>query len=160
MRRCPETSWKLDAFGRVNREIRPDGTEATRTMVRKKDGGKSHDHWAVRVTEGVTGGPTREVEHDSRARPVRFWIHATQTGEEPPRRLIQEVTYDAQGERVARRSLPVVETVPEEQWHWEEYAYDPLGRVLSHTTPWKAVTRYAYEGKSVIVADPKKKPTI
>ncbi|MFO0760081.1 MAG: FG-GAP-like repeat-containing protein [Byssovorax sp.] len=155
-----QTSWKLDAFGRANRELRPDGTEATRTMIRKKDGGKGHDRWAVRVTETATGRPTREVEYDSRARPVRFSVHATQTGDEPPPRLIQEVAFDAQGEHIARRSLPVVETVPEAQWHWDEYAYDPTGRVLSHTTPWKAVTRYAYEGRSVIVTEPKKKPTI
>jgi len=77
----------------------------------------------------------------------------------PPPRIMQEVVFDDLGEHVARRSIPVDEAVPPESRHYDDFAYDPTGRVLTHTTPWKATTSYEYEGKKVLVTDPFHKVT-
>jgi RHS repeat-associated protein len=130
-----------------------------RTLVRSKDGGPKRNEWNVKITTTTTGADDSVVQYDSRGRPIRWWMHGTQTGKEPPARLVQEVVFDELGEHVARRTLPIDETVPPEGRPHEEYAYDPLGRPLSLTTPWKATTNYEYEGKSVLITDPLKQTT-
>jgi RHS repeat-associated protein len=153
------TSWKYDGFGRRIRETRPDTTETIRTLTRTKDGGAGQNEWNVKVTTTTDGGEDSAVQYDSLARPIRWWTHGTQTGHDPPPRLMQEVVFDDLGEHVARRSTPMDEAVPLESRHYDEYAYDLTGRVLTHTTPWKATTKYDYEGKKVLVTDPFNKVT-
>ena len=72
---------------------------------------------------------------------------------------MQEIVFDELGEHVARRSLPLSETAPPESRHYDDYAYDPTGRVLTHTTPWSATTTYEYDAKDVLVTDPFNKIT-
>ena len=50
-----ETTWKYDGFGRRIRELRPDGTETVRTLVRAKDGGPKRDEWNVKIPTTTTG---------------------------------------------------------------------------------------------------------
>jgi RHS repeat-associated protein len=153
------TSWKYDGFGRRIREIRPDTTETLRTLTRTKDGGAGQNEWNVKVSTTTEGGEDSAVQYDSLARPIRWWTHGTQTGHDPPPRLMAEVVFDDLGEHVARRSTPADEALPPESRHYDEYAYDLTGRVLTHTTPWKATTSYEYEGKKVLVTDPLNKVT-
>jgi RHS repeat-associated protein len=153
------TTWKYDGFGRRIQEIRPDSTETLRTLMRTKDGGAGQNEWNVKVTTTTDGGEDSAVQYDSLARPIRWWTHGTQTGHDPPPRMIQEVVFDDLGEHIARRSTPVDEAVPPESRHYDEYAYDPTGRVLTHTTPWNATTAYEYDVKSVEVTDPFNKVT-
>jgi len=153
------TTWKYDGFGRKIRETRPDTTETIRTLTRTKDGGADQNEWNVKVTTTTDGGEDSTVQYDSRARPIRWWVHGTQTGHDPPPRLMQEVVFDELGEHVARRSTPMDEALPPESRHYDEYAYDLTGRVLTHTTPWSATTKYEYEGKKVLVTDPLNKVT-
>ena len=153
------TTWKYDGFGRRIREIRPDLTETVRTLSRTKDGGADQKEWNVKVATTTEGGEDSEVQYDSLARPIRWWTHGTQTGHDPPPRIMQEVVFDDLGEHVARRSTPVDEAVPPESRHYDDFAYDPTGRLLTHTTPWSATTTYEYEGKKVLVTDPFNKVT-
>jgi RHS repeat-associated protein len=153
------TTWKYDGFGRRIRETRPDTTETLRTLTRTKDGGAGQNEWNVKVTTTTEGGEDSAVQYDSLARPIRWWTHGTQTGHDPPPRLMAEVVFDDLGEHVARRSTPMDEAVPPESRQYDEYAYDLTGRVLTHTTPWKATTKYEYEGKKVLVTDPFNKVT-
>ncbi|MFS8069648.1 MAG: type IV secretion protein Rhs, partial [Byssovorax sp.] len=106
------------------------------------------------LSTGPGGGLYTAVQYDSLARPIRWWIHGTQTGPDPPPRIMQEIAFDELGEHVARRSTPADEALPPESRHYDEYAYDPTGRVLTHTTPWSAMTSYEYEGKLVHATDP------
>ncbi|MEO7592743.1 MAG: FG-GAP-like repeat-containing protein, partial [Byssovorax sp.] len=153
------TTWKYDRFGRRTREIRPDSTETRYTLIRTKDGGPEQNEWTVKATTTTEGGEDSAVQYDSLARPIRWWIHGTQTGHDPPPRIVQEIAFDDLGEHVARRSTPTDEAVPPDSRHYDEYAYDPTGRVLTHTTPWSAVTSYEYEGKLVHATDPFNKVT-
>jgi RHS repeat-associated protein len=153
------TTWKYDGFGRRTLETRPDTTETVRTLVRAKDGGPKQNEWNVKVTTTTAGGEDSAVQYDSLARPIRWWTHGTQTGHDPPPRLMQEIVFDDLGEHVARRSLPVNEATPPEGRHFDDYAYDPAGRVLTHTSPWSAKTTYEYEIRDVVVTDPLDKIT-
>jgi RHS repeat-associated protein len=148
-----KTEWKYDGFGRRILETRPD-TTTERTLIRTKDGGPKQDEWNVKITTTTAGGEDSVVQYDSLARPIRWWTHGTQTGHDPPSRIVQEVVYDELGEHVARQSLPLRETAPPESRRYDEYAYDATGRVLTHTTPWSATTSYEYDAKSVSITDP------
>ena len=46
---------------------------------------------------------------------------------------MQEIAYDALGEHVARRSVPVSEGTPESQLLFDLYQYDAMGREVLHT---------------------------
>jgi hypothetical protein len=65
---------------------------------------------------------------------------------------MQEVVFDELGEHVARRGALESEALPPESRHYDEYAYDLTGRVLTHTTPWNATTKYEYEGKKACLS--------
>jgi RHS repeat-associated protein len=149
-----KTEWKYDGFGRRILETRPDTTTTARTLIRTKDGGPKQNEWNVKITTTTDGGEDSAVQYDSLARPIRWWTHGTQTGHDPPPRIMQEIVFDELGEHVARRSLPLSETAPPESRHYDDYAYDPTGRVLTHTTPWNATTTYEYDAKDVLVTDP------
>lgn len=42
----------------------------------------------------------------------------------------------------ARRSTLESEALVPESRRYDEYTYDPTGRVLTHTTQWSAITSY------------------
>ncbi|WP_437945366.1 hypothetical protein WME98_31090 [Sorangium sp. So ce296] len=62
--------------------------------------------------------------------------------------------YDALGEHIARRSVPVREDTPERERLYDRYEYDAVGREVRHTTAWNAVTATEYDGWRVRVVDP------
>ncbi|WP_437734434.1 RHS repeat-associated core domain-containing protein [Sorangium sp. So ce1335] len=152
------TTWAHDGFGRLGREMRPDGTTTTVTLSRTKDGGPEHDAWRVRQRSTTAGGADDTVEFDSLGRPIRWWWYGPDPeaaqGSSNAKRILQEIGYDALGERIARRSVPVSEDTPERERLYERYEHDVVGREVRHTTPWNAVTTTAYEGLLVRVADP------
>ncbi|AUX49123.1 uncharacterized protein SOCE26_106680 [Sorangium cellulosum] len=149
------TTWAYDGFGRLGVERRPDGTATTVTLSRTKDGGPGQDAWRVRRRSATTGGADDTVEFDSLGRPIRWLWYGPEpsqgSGETP--RLVQEIVYDALGEHVARRSVPVSEDTPEREVLYDRYDYDAVGREVRHTTPWNAVTTTEYDGLRVRVSD-------
>ncbi|WP_438016236.1 RHS repeat-associated core domain-containing protein [Sorangium sp. So ce315] len=151
------TTWAHDGFGRFGVETRPDGTTTTIALSRTKDGGPHQDGWRVMERSTTAGGADDTVEFDSLGRLIRWWGYgpepepAQRSGE--AKRIMQEVAYDALGERIARRSVPVREDTPEHERLYERYEHDAVGREVRHTTPWNAVTTTEYDGLLVRVTD-------
>ncbi|XXS76933.1 RHS repeat-associated core domain-containing protein [Sorangium sp. So ce131] len=152
------TTWAYDGFGRLGVERRPDGTTTTVTLSRTKDGGPGQDAWRVRQRSATTGGADDTVELDSLGRPIRWLWYGPEPepsqGSGDARRIMQEIGYDALGEHIARRSVPVSEDTPEREVLYDRYEYDAVGREVRHTTPWNAVTTTEYNGLRVRVTDP------
>ncbi|WP_437674122.1 RHS repeat domain-containing protein [Sorangium sp. So ce131] len=149
------TEWRHDGFGRLGLEMRPDGTQTTVALSRTKDGGPAGDAWRLTQRTTTAGGADDEVEVDSRGRPIRWWWHgpSAEGAREAPPRLMQEIAYDARGEHIARRSVPVREGTPERDMLYDAYEHDAVGREVRHTTPWKAVVETEYEALRVRVTD-------
>ncbi|MDC0679024.1 RHS repeat-associated core domain-containing protein [Sorangium atrum] len=152
------TTWAHDGFGRPGRETRPDGTTTTVALSRINDGGPAQDAWRVRQRRITTGGADDTVEFDSLGRPIRWLGYGPEPepseGSGDAKRIMQEVVYDALGEHIARRSVPVREDTPESGILYDRYEYDAVGREVRHTTPWNATTTTAYDGLQVRVTDP------
>ncbi|WP_441293178.1 RHS repeat-associated core domain-containing protein [Sorangium sp. KYC3313] len=152
------TTWAHDGFGRPGIERRPDGTTTTVTLARSKEGGPEQDAWRVRQQSITTGGADDTVEFDSLGRPIRWLGYGSEPepseGSGGAKRIMQEIGYDALGEHIARRSVPVREDSPESAILYDRYEYDAAGREVRHTTPWNAVTTTAYDGLQVRVTDP------
>ncbi|WP_437933510.1 RHS repeat-associated core domain-containing protein [Sorangium sp. So ce341] len=151
------TTWSYDGFGRLGVETRPDGT-TTVTLSRSKDGGPAQDAWRVRQRRTMTGGADDTVELDGLGRPIRWWWYGPEPepaqGAGDAKRILQDIGYDALGEHIARRSVPVREDTPERERLYDRYEYDAVGREVRHTTPWNAVTTTEYDGSRVRVTDP------
>ncbi len=156
------TTWAHDGFGRLALEKRPDGTQTAITLSRTRDGGPKHDAWRVMQRSTTTGGADDTVELDSRSRAIRRWWHGPEPHDAPggSLRLMQEIAFDALGEHVARRSVPVREDTKESALLFDEYAFDALGREVEHVTPWGLSVRTSYEGAKVKVSDSLGKTTI
>jgi YD repeat-containing protein len=67
---------------------------------------------------------------------------------------MQQIFYDARGEHVAWRSVPVSEGTAESELVYDAYEHDAAGREVQHTTPWSAVVKTAYDGLRVETTDP------
>ncbi|XXT16045.1 RHS repeat-associated core domain-containing protein [Sorangium sp. So ce429] len=152
------TTWVHDGFGRLGVERRPDGTTTTVTLSRTKDGGPEQDAWRITQRSTTTGGADDTVEFDSLGRPIRSWWYGPEPepaqGSGGAKRIVQEVWYDALGEHIARRSVPVSEDTPESERLYDRYEHDAVGREVRHTTPWNAVTTTEYDGLLARVTDP------
>ncbi|KYF59822.1 hypothetical protein BE04_50915 [Sorangium cellulosum] len=150
------TRWAIDGFGRVTKEIRPgEEDEVITTFTRTKDGGTSGTEWNVKVRTQETGGRDDTVELDSLGRPVRWWTHRPDVGAGADERVMQEIVFDALGERVARRSLPAGEDTPRDALLYDDTTYDGMGRIKEHRTPWGTTTRYTYRSTTVEVNGPR-----
>ncbi|WP_437685624.1 RHS repeat-associated core domain-containing protein [Sorangium sp. So ce176] len=151
------TEWQIDGFGRLGVETRPDGTTTTIALSRTKDGGPDQDAWRVTERSTTTGGADDTIEFDSLGRQIRWWWYGPQPeaaqGSGETKRIMQEIGYDASGEHIARRSVPVSEDTPERERLYERYEHDALGREVRVTTPWNAVTTTDYDGLLVRVTD-------
>ncbi|WP_437668820.1 RHS repeat-associated core domain-containing protein [Sorangium sp. So ce131] len=149
------TEWKHDGFGRLGLEMRPDGTQTTVALSRTKDGGPAGAAWRVTQRTTTAGGADDEIEVDSRGRPIRWWWHGPSVdgARDAPPRLMQEIAYDARGEHIARRSVPVREGTPEREMLYDVYKHDAVGREVRHTTPWKAVVETEHDALRVRVTD-------
>ncbi|MGK3962803.1 RHS repeat-associated core domain-containing protein [Sorangium sp. So ce118] len=150
------TTWAYDGFGRLGKETRPDGPTTTVTLSRIKDGGPTQDAWRVMQRSTTTGGADDTVELDSLGRPIRWWWYGPEPSQrsDAARRITQQIAYDALGEHVARRSVPVTQDTPEGEILYDRYEYDAVGREVRHTTPWNAVATTEYDGLRVRVTDP------
>lgn len=151
------SQWRYDGFGRIAREIRPDGNETKITIQRTKDGGPDGNWYRVRTTSNAKGVGQMTTETDPLGRSVRSWIRgagvkasSNWTSTMQPI-YVRDVQFDHFG-RVARTSLPYLDGDPSGTHLYNEYAYDALGRLSEHTTPWGAVAKYAYKGASTHVA--------
>jgi len=155
------TERAYDGFGQLGLETRPDRTQTTITRARSKDGGLDQKAWRVLQRSTTTGGADDTVEFDSRGRAIRRWWHgaASPDTSEPPR-LMQEVAYDARGERVARRSVPVSEGTPPGQLLFDVYDFDAFAREVRHTSPWGALVQTSYDGAKVQITDATAKQTV
>ncbi|WP_437811151.1 RHS repeat-associated core domain-containing protein [Sorangium sp. So ce1078] len=158
------TAWKYDGFGRLGIETRADGTTTTVTLSRTKDGGPNQDAWRVMQRSTTTGGADDTVEFDSLGRPIRWWWYGPEPestqGSGGAKRIMQEIAYDALGEHVARRSVPVSEDTPEGERLYDRYEHDAVGREVRYTTPWNAVTTTEYDGLLARVTDPLDQVTV
>ena len=149
------TRWAHDGFGEVTREVGPDGVETTVTRARTKDGGPNHDAWNVKITTQTQGSREDTAQLDPLGREVRRWWRGLDVGAVPAPRLMQEIAFDATGQHVERRSLPIVDPAPPNTaQYWERWEYDGMGRVVRHVAPWFAETTYQYLGRSVITSGP------
>ena len=133
-------------------ETRPDRTQTTVTLARAKNGGPAQNAWQVTQRSTTTGGADDTVAYDSLGRPIQWWWYGPQPS--AVGRVTQEIAYDALGEHVAQRSVPVSEGTPESKMLFDTYQYDAMGREVLHTTPWSAATQTAYSGLQVQVTDP------
>jgi RHS repeat-associated protein len=151
------TTRKYDSLGRLGLEIRPDGSQTTITLARTKDGGPQQNAWRVTRETSTTGGADDTVELDSLGREIRWWWHGPDTG--GVARVMQEIAYDALGEHVARRSVPISEGTPEAQLLNDTFQYDALGREVLHATPWGPTLPTSYSGLQVTATDAAGQPT-
>ncbi|WP_437829842.1 RHS repeat-associated core domain-containing protein [Sorangium sp. So ce1153] len=158
------TTWAYDGFGRLGKETRPDGTTTTVTLSRTKDGGAAQDAWRMLQRSTTTGGADDTVEFDSLGRPIRWWWYGPEPepaqGSGDAKRIVQAIGYDALGEHIARRSVPVSEDTPESERLYDRYEHDAVGREVRRTTPWNAVTTTEYDGLLARVTDPLEHVTV
>ena len=149
------TRWERDAFGRVTRELRPDGTETSYSLTRTKDGGVGADEWNLELRIQQAGLRDDTLQHDTLGRPVRWWTQGVQLGNGPTPRIVQEIGFDALGEHVAWRTTPHADPQPPNTPVWvHSYQYDGMGRVVRHVTPWLAETTTRYDGAAVVITRP------
>ncbi|MFO0756888.1 MAG: FG-GAP-like repeat-containing protein [Byssovorax sp.] len=142
------TTWDYDGFGRLGKESRPDKTETTVTLAREKKGGA----WVTSERSTTPGGADEQVVLDGKGREIRRFWH----GPEPTKdvaRLMQVIAYDALGEHVEKRSVPVREGTKESALLFDEYFYDGIGREIEHIAPWGLHVMTSYDGSTVTVTD-------
>jgi YD repeat-containing protein len=142
------TQWSYDGLGREVREVRPDGTETTYTLLQAEKG-------KVTVTVKTTGAGEATTELDPIGRVVRTWSPGVATENNPnPPRILGETIYDALGEHVARVLAPTAENSPLKDRRYDDFYRDTSGRVVVHTSPWGGKTVTEYDGAATRITDP------
>ncbi len=156
------TSWEYDAFGRLAREVRPDGTSTTWQYQDCSVAGCSGPQHRTTVTVSA---------HDSTGAVIRDERHHLDRLDRPigsARKLLgggystTAVEYDAFG-RVKRESSPCLGVGCSQ--YWTSFEYDVIGRLVSATRPRSAAdsrpasVAYLYQGLMVRATDPEDKQT-
>src|SRR6185312_12050199 len=153
-----ETRLRHDGFGRLTEEHHPDGSYATYSLERHKNGGPQGDWWSVEATSTTGGGPVATRQLDSLGRTVHAWAHVAGTescGEstcDSMLRFEQETTYDHLG-RVTRVTSPWIEGDALTDKLADRYDYDAIGRTTEHVEPWGRKTTYKHSGNVVSATD-------
>jgi RHS repeat-associated protein len=154
------TQFEYDGFGRLTRELRPDGTATRTAYVECTAGGGwcgKNDSARLRVTRterNTTNGVLRTDEQflDGLGRPR--WTHSDSLESGP---AIVETLYDALN-RPTTRTRPYFAAGSVFQ---TTYGYDLIGRVTSIDEPFGdiagngRVTEFSYEGRVLDITDPK-----
>ena len=126
------TSYTYDAWGRLVRTVRPDGTVERDTLAWGGAG-------LYTVTRTATGSPESVTHYDALGREVRSAIQRFNGQWQ-----CIDKEYDARG-RLRRVSLPYRGTAPS---LWNIYAYDDYDRPVSITEASGKVSTWAYSGTS------------
>ncbi|MCP4304379.1 MAG: hypothetical protein GY788_05775, partial [bacterium] len=131
------TAWEYDSFGRVDKEIRADGTE-TRNFRYLCDGDPvCPTHGAIKTITETSGAPPATAYHDKLLREIRATAVALDG-----RLLHVDTEYDALG-RVARSSVPFYDG---DTPLWTTVVYDVLGRPTLATKPDNSTQTTVYNG--------------
>ncbi|MDI1433322.1 FG-GAP-like repeat-containing protein [Polyangium sorediatum] len=152
------TKWRVEGFGRVVEEHRPDGVVSTRSLTRAKDGGPFANEWALHVHEATPGHGARETVLDSLGRPVRqrskgpdvlmSGISAFGVG----KWIVAERSYDFHG-RMVWESNPHIEGDAPAAGLGTTWEYDNAGRVISTKAPWGAISNHTYDHDQVVTQE-------
>ncbi|MDI1447300.1 RHS repeat-associated core domain-containing protein [Polyangium sp. 6x1] len=136
------TAWAVDGFGRVTREVRPDGTETvvTRQFVQGR----------IAITRAAVGWGAETAEIDRLGRTLRTWSSGVSAPGQLAPRVLREVVYDDLGEHVAKEYVADAETAPAATRKYTAYEYDAVGRAKREVSPWCGVTETRYNGATVV----------
>jgi RHS repeat-associated protein len=138
------TRWYYDKFGRLIREIRPDGTETTISLYKVMD---SSERSHLEVRERTFGlSDTRRVL-DRLGRPVEVISSGFQG-----QKIYQSILYDQVG-RVKSITSPT--RVGQTFIGRTRYDYDEMGRLRYIYAPDESVIEYRYDGLNSYAIDPK-----
>jgi YD repeat-containing protein len=138
---------RVDGFGRMVEEHRPDGVVTTQTITRAKDGGPAGDWWATHIARATPGHGESEVVLDGNGRAVRERVMGPEGWLEKERefdvkgRLTFESNLHTAGDQVAAAT-------------GAKYRYDGAERLAEVTSPWGAKTTYTHDKEWVYVVEP------
>ncbi len=144
------TAYEYDGFGRMHRQINPDGIDATTRLVSTPD--LSAVMPGVDLTAGLNAAfaaltqiqslPPTIVLFDNKSRPVRRIEDGFTQDERTQRYIFRDTVYDLLG-RVVKTSLPYE---PGETVLWSTKQIDVLGRTYKSVSPDNLITLTAYRG--------------
>jgi RHS repeat-associated protein len=148
-----EAQFEYDSFGRMSRQLNPDGT-ATRVALAACNSGNSYcdkdssvklkvTQTARNTSDAVLRTDERYLDGVGRAR----WAHSDSL--ESGAAMI-ETEFDAFG-RISQRSQP---RYAGGSTFWTTIEYDLLGRPTEIVAPVDRITAIAYEGRNIKVTDP------
>ncbi|MDE1466093.1 toxin TcdB middle/N-terminal domain-containing protein [Spartinivicinus poritis] len=137
------TSYQYDSFGRLEKEVRHDGTETTVTRGWfTGDSPATAKYW---VQTQSSGSSPSKAYFDNLGRSVRTESIAL-TG----KITWTDTEYDALGQ-IKRQSFPYFSTDTERRW--TTYQYDELLRPVQVTRPDDSVSTTAYNGLTTVVTN-------
>jgi RHS repeat-associated protein len=149
------TSWIYDAFGRKNKEMRPDGTSTTWTWSACTSFcGWSNSLYQIAQTAYQTNGST-VIRTDTNFYDPIDRVTQTAGPTVTGATATVQTLYNSLG-LLAQRSMPFLSGTP----YLQTYGYDALNRITSVTRPISSTnsnpqsTTYAYAGRKLTVSDP------
>ncbi|APR85499.1 Rhs family protein [Minicystis rosea] len=151
-----------DGFGRMIRQIRPDGGVTSVKLKRPKDGGPQGNWYNVKVDVTTSTSDAEQITtFDSLGRIVHTQTRGPGVSAMDAQAynapgsvwyIEQETEYDSFG-RVARTSLPWMTGDPSSSRRYYQFTYDGANRVIEKSTPWNSIIGYAYGDNVTTVTD-------